>query len=490
MTKSVKESFLVVVLLIPLTIMLLEIGEGIYLLGAAILFLLLPIVVRGEIKTIVWLLALVYLSALLSPPVSTFASFVSLGLVIAIFIGLQLNVFLRHKTSKIDFRLPAALLTFAVYRFLRDLLAILATGNISIDYPSLTQALLTTFIKPFIPFMLVNSMAYIFSRGVPLKFVKHLEGIIIGGAVICYLLAIAQYLPHKPPFVVSILNWYVPPQHREYIFEYPLIYGYFPRVLGTFGNPNQLGTFSGLMLLYLVSLLGSKNEGHKSNSLLIACFVLSCVSLLLAQSRTAFAALFLILLFLFLFKKGSMKLLKISLIFILLVPLFLFPTRFIKFAEFIEQGLRHPSYAKRQELNVKVVSTLFENPLYFFVGGGIHYSRQTFPMEETIGVLDNEYTRTLAAYGLVGLLLMLYIFVSILGSLRNKLSFSQPWKEFIIGATLFMLITCLTGEILSADKTSSLFFFLVSFVLYSRVTYRSRAEEKVSEKQPPIWKRL
>jgi O-antigen ligase len=433
----------------------------------------------GSLKSLLIALILVFLLTLYYPLSSEYLSLLPWLAIISLILNLLFYLDKQKKPFKMDLLLRVLFL-FASYRAVDDILHLISSVYLLSTYQSSSRFILTLFLKPFMPFLLAAAIANIDWQKVPKRYKRFLEKAVLVSAILSFIFAISQTLINKLIIIKSLSAYYTPPSRVVSLVEWAEV-GNFPRVVGTFGNTNQLGVFSSLMILYIIYLLRRKNLSIKEEVGLVLFLIIAVSVLLLTQSRKSIIGL-IIVLFLDLFlpplKLSKRKVVNLILLSSVVVPLLLFPYRFTYVRYALEQKQQTPSLTARVEI-INYLFRQFSNPLPSEVifGKGIVYLYQPEISKATLGAADNEYARVIIAYGVIGFLIFLIVFLIIfLKTIHNVHNVSA--LGFCICSTVFLMIVCLGGEHFSANKPGLLFLFLLSLVLYSESSRESELGER------------
>jgi O-antigen ligase len=476
--KKSQRLIFVYMFVILLTIIFLSLGEQ-YLLAGSLFILLLLIGSVGSLKSVFISLILVFLLTLYYPLAPEYLSLLPWFAIISFSLNLFFYLDKQKKPFKMDLLLWV-LFFFALYRAVDDMLHFGFSVYLLPAYQSSSQFILTLFLKPFMPFLLAASIANIDWQKVSKGYKRFLEEAVLVSAVLSFIFAVSQALLSKSIIINSLSVYYTPPSRLVSLVKWAEA-GYLPRVLGTFGNANQLGVFSAITILYVLYLLRRRNLSTKEKVALALFLIIAVSVLLLTQSRKSIIGL-IIVLFLDLFlpplKLSKRKVVNLILLSSVVVPLLLFPYRFTYVRYALEQKQQTPSLTARVEI-INYLFRQFSNPLPSEVifGKGIVYLYQPEISKATLGAADNEYARVIIAYGVIGFLIFLIVFLIIfLKTIHNVHNVSA--LGFCICSTVFLMIVCLGGEHFSANKPGLLFLFLLSLVLYSESSRESELGER------------
>jgi|GEM_PF-6479300 hypothetical protein len=449
-----------------------------YVFSFSIFSFLIPIALFSSLNFIFFLLAFIFLAVLFYPINIENASIIPWFLIFVSGVGVVSYISKKGKPIKADSFL-LVLLIFSLYELFVDIFNILFHGLPSQQHFSFSNVILSIVLKPLFRFLLVATIANIPWEEVPNKTKKKFEGFILICAVLAFLFAFFQYVPQKPSVLVPLLDYYISEDRLIYYIELPM-QGYHPRVMGPFGNDNQMGVFSGLMMLFIFFLFKKRKGNIRDKLLIFLLFLMAFASLMLTQSLTAFFGIIISFLFIvafFSFRKSSKRLINfiyLMAIGISLVPVFVFPSIFYRVHYVGEKGLGVETLVTRQQIWRFLVDNTFSDPVSIAIGKGIFFLMDPEIHEKILGAADNEFVRVLVAYGTIGLLLFLLVFIAFLRLAKVILPPIAPAKEFVLGGLLFFLIACFTGEYFSANKIGLLFLFILSFVLYSEASTTSR----------------
>ncbi|NGT67166.1 oligosaccharide repeat unit polymerase [Clostridium perfringens] len=246
----------------------------------------------------------------------------------------------------------------------------------------------------------------------------------------------------------------------------------FGRIQSVFSHPNFYAFYLIVIILSIIYLIKEKKLNKK---LAIIYFFINLILIIAAGSKTAFLALSVVLLYLFLkFILKANNLLKFPLVIITILlsilVLFLFKDKLLDLRIFnINYGLQDNqinSYAWRF-LNWKSKFEFFGENIFsilFGLGWGseILYGFYGFAMH-------NEYLRIIFETGLIGniiLLIFTFIFISNIKSLKNK-----NIKEFFISFFIVILIGSLSENIFVAVETTVLYLSLIFSINLSKKNY-------------------
>ncbi|WP_101842476.1 O-antigen ligase [Halobacillus sp. Marseille-P3879] len=232
------------------------------------------------------------------------------------------------------------------------------------------------------------------------------------------------------------------------------------RIIGTIGNPNTYGVFIVIFVLFICNVLLPKYKNNsKIKVLLTTTLLISIVSIILSQSRTAYILLAIgLVISIVLNKKSSLNKFMWFIITALSLIILLF------YNEFVSQRFTNESLTSLGG-RVEVWKTFIDNYLFPFninslIGSGVERISD-------IGIaVDNYYLQLLLQYGVIGLILYISIFIVIIGHFLFYFRISK-YSTFIISTILVVLISDMSGSV-SMNPDITVFLFLIIGYCYKK----------------------
>lgn len=226
------------------------------------------------------------------------------------------------------------------------------------------------------------------------------------------------------------------------------------RAVGTIGNPNTYGIFIVVFIMFLINVLMPKQKGKMNLFAISLTTMLSIYAVFLTQSRTTMIMLTFGLILSILLRNSNIIYKLFTLIVGAVLIYFIvinipFITKRFTMENIYTVGNRFDTW--KTFLN----SYLFPININTFFGHGTQYVKD-------IGKsIDNQYLNIIMKYGLLGLLLYLYMFITIIISfLKNKLGRNG---HFMVISIVLILVSDITGAISMNPDIIIFLFFIIGY---------------------------
>lgn len=293
---------------------------------------------------------------------------------------------------------------------------------------------------------------------------KEFVSVLLWGGFWVAILGIAGYIVHFLAGIeIPLLNVYTSPFG-------PTQY----RAVGSVGNPNTLAYIVGTMVLLLIGtskfpfLTRMKDETDPLRlALYIAVFTLA---LLVSFSRSGWIAIIptVLLLALFLRRKGALIYMFTAVALALLASLAFIAPGVSSRIHSVFRYSTAPSLLRRLDTWTAMMQQACTNLMF---GSGLgSYTRSTLAQRANIGTLDNYYVKTLVEQGVIGLVVLGFLFFSLyrLGWMLYRRLSDRELMNFLIGvmaSLTYIILLGIPAQILDVFPVNALFWILAGLLV-------------------------